>query len=108
MARHYGRWQPARAELSTGYAAALANFTEVSNQASSNAIIDAAGIDMRTTVTVDDELIARAAELTARDEKSALIRLGLEALIERESTRRLALLGGTDAKATSASRQRDS
>lgn len=61
---------------------------------------------MRTTVTVDDDLVARAAELTGRDERSVLIRMGLEALIERESARRLALLGGTDSKATAAPRQR--
>jgi Arc/MetJ family transcription regulator len=61
---------------------------------------------MRTTVTMDDDLVARAAELTGRDEKSALIRLGLEALIERESARRLALLGGTDPQASAAPRRR--
>lgn len=61
---------------------------------------------MRTTVTVDDDLVARAAELTGREEKSVLIRLGLEALIERESARRLVLLGGTDPKATVAPRRR--
>ncbi|WP_125613377.1 type II toxin-antitoxin system VapB family antitoxin [Specibacter cremeus] len=61
---------------------------------------------MRTTVTVDDALIARAAELTGREEKSALIRLGLEALIERESARRLALLAGTDPEAAAAPRLR--
>lgn len=61
---------------------------------------------MRTTVTVGDDLVARAAELTGREERSVLIRLGLEALIERESARRLALLGGTDPKAAAAPRQR--
>ncbi len=61
---------------------------------------------MRTTVTVSEELLARASELTGRDETSALVRMGLEALIERESARRLALLGGTDPKATSAPRRR--
>ncbi|WP_349897425.1 type II toxin-antitoxin system VapB family antitoxin [Parafrigoribacterium soli] len=61
---------------------------------------------MRTTVTVDDELVARAAELTGREERSTLIRLGLEALIERESARRLALLGGTDTRAATAPRRR--
>jgi Arc/MetJ family transcription regulator len=61
---------------------------------------------MRTTVTVNDELLARASELTGRDETSALMRLGLEALIQRESSRRLALLGGTDAEASSAPRSR--
>ena len=61
---------------------------------------------MRTTVTVSDELIGRAAELTGREETSVLLRLGLEALIERESAKRLALLGGSDPSASSAPRQR--
>ena len=61
---------------------------------------------MRTTVRIDDALVSRAAELTGRVEKSMLIRLGLEALIERESARRLALLGGSDPKAAAAPRQR--
>ena len=61
---------------------------------------------MRTTITVSDELIARAAELTGRSEASALFRMGLEALIQRESARRLALLGGSDSAATSAPRER--
>ncbi len=78
---------------------------EASNVASIGAIFDAE-VDMRTTVTVSDELVARAAELTGRNETSALVRLGLEALIERESARRLALMGGTDPSAASAPRQR--
>jgi hypothetical protein len=61
---------------------------------------------MRTTVTVSDELVSRASALTGRDETSALVRMGLEALIERESAKRLALLGGSDPAATSASRRR--
>jgi Arc/MetJ family transcription regulator len=61
---------------------------------------------MRTTITVSDELIQRAAELTGREEKSALVRLGLEALIERESARRLVLLGGSDSAASSSPRRR--
>ncbi|MGH3358552.1 MAG: type II toxin-antitoxin system VapB family antitoxin [Nocardioidaceae bacterium] len=63
---------------------------------------------MRTTVTLDDELVAKAEQLTGRAERSALVRLGLEALIERESARRLALLGGSDSTATAAPRQRTS
>jgi Arc/MetJ family transcription regulator len=51
---------------------------------------------MRTTVTLDDELVARAQELTGLTETSALLREALMALIARESARRLALLGGTD------------
>ena len=53
---------------------------------------------MRTTLNIDDELIARAAELTGIDEKTALVRLGLQALIARESARRLAVLGGSERK----------
>lgn len=61
---------------------------------------------MRTTINLDDELIEKAADLTGRREKSALVRLGLEALIARESARRLARLGGTDPEAAAAPRQR--
>ncbi len=61
---------------------------------------------MRTTVTVNDELMERAAQLTGRDELSALVRLGLEALIERESAKRLAALGGADPAASGAPRRR--
>jgi len=62
---------------------------------------------MRTTLNLDDDLIQKAAELTGRTEKSMLVRLGLEALIARESARRLAQLGGTDSQATAAPRHRD-
>ena len=51
---------------------------------------------MRTTLNIEDELLARAAELTGIKEKTSLVRLGLEALIARESARRLAALGGTE------------
>ena len=51
---------------------------------------------MRTTVNVDDELIDKARQLTGIKEKTSLIKLGLEALIARESSRRLAKLGGTE------------
>jgi Arc/MetJ family transcription regulator len=56
---------------------------------------------MRTTVALDDELLARAEQLTNVHERSALLREALKALIEREAARRLARLGGTvpDAKA---------
>jgi Arc/MetJ family transcription regulator len=63
---------------------------------------------MRTTLNLDDRLISRAAELTGRSEKAALVRMGLEALIARESSRRIASLGGTDPKASSAPRHRRS
>ena len=48
---------------------------------------------MRTRIALDDELVARAQALTGLKEKSALVREALTALIERESARRLALLG---------------
>ena len=61
---------------------------------------------MRTTLTLDDELIAQAQAYTGLNEKSALIREALKALIQRESTRRLIKLGGSDPNATAAPRQR--
>ena len=51
---------------------------------------------MRTTLNIEDELLGRAAELTGIKEKTSLVRLGLEALIARESAKRLAALGGTE------------
>jgi Arc/MetJ family transcription regulator len=51
---------------------------------------------MRTTMALDDELVAEAQDLTGLKEKSSLIREALKALIERESARRLARLGGTE------------
>jgi Arc/MetJ family transcription regulator len=50
---------------------------------------------MRTTLALDDDLLARAQSLTGLTEKSALVREALTALIERESARRLARLGGS-------------
>jgi Arc/MetJ family transcription regulator len=75
-------------------------------KASDDAIWDAE-VSMRTTVTIDDELLARATELTGITEKSALLRDGLETLIRVESAKRLAALGGSDAVATAAPRRRD-
>ena len=50
---------------------------------------------MRTTLALDDELLRLAQEFTGVSEKTALVREALKALIERESARRLASLGGT-------------
>lgn len=61
---------------------------------------------MRTTVTLDDTVLARAAELTGVTETAALVRTGLETLVRVESARRLAALGGTDKAATSGPRRR--
>jgi Arc/MetJ family transcription regulator len=51
---------------------------------------------MRTTLALDDELVSKAQDFTGLKEKSALVREALKALIERESARRLARLGGTE------------
>ena len=51
---------------------------------------------MRTTLALDDELLAKAQKLTGLQEKSALVREALKALVERESALRLARLGGTE------------
>ena len=51
---------------------------------------------MRTTLVLDDDLLAEAQRLTGTTEKTALVREALRALIERESARRLARLGGTE------------
>ncbi len=50
---------------------------------------------MRTTLNIEDTLVERASELTGIKEKTTLIKLGLEALIAKESAKRLAKLGGT-------------
>lgn len=60
---------------------------------------------MRTTVNIDDDLYAKAVELTGVSEKTALLREGLKALIERESALRLALLGGSEPDIEPASRR---
>jgi Arc/MetJ family transcription regulator len=51
---------------------------------------------MRTTLNIDDSLIKRASILTGIKEKTSLVRLGLEALVAQESSKRLAKLGGTE------------
>ena len=51
---------------------------------------------MRTTLNIDDSLLRDAARLTGVKEKTSLVRLGLEALIAKESARRLANLGATE------------
>jgi Arc/MetJ family transcription regulator len=61
---------------------------------------------MRTTLNIDDSLLARASRLTAVKEKTQLVRLGLEALIARESSRRLAALAGTEKKLSYIPRRR--
>ena len=61
---------------------------------------------MRTTVTLDDELVAKAQRLTEITGRSALIREALKGLVARESARRLALLGASEPEAVSPPRRR--
>jgi Arc/MetJ family transcription regulator len=61
---------------------------------------------MRSTLIIDDELLDRARKLSGIDEKTALVRAGLEALVAVESARRLAKLGGTEPDAKVAPRRR--
>ena len=61
---------------------------------------------MRTTLALDDDLVAKGQALTGLTEKSALVREALRALIERESARRLARLGGSEPDLEPAPRRR--
>ena len=61
---------------------------------------------MSTTLALDDDLLAKAQAFTGLTEKSALVREAFKALIERESARRLASLGGTEPDLEAASRRR--
>ena len=61
---------------------------------------------MRTTVTLDDELLAKAERYTGIKERPTLLRMALESLVEREASRRLALLGGSDPRAKLPPRRR--
>ena len=64
------------------------------------------GLAMRTTLVLDDDLLAEAQRLTGVQEKTLLVRAGLQALIERESARRLARLGGTEPRLAAPPRRR--
>jgi len=61
---------------------------------------------MRTTLALDDDLVAEAQRLTGTREKSALVREALRALIQRESARRLARLGGSEPRLVEVPRRR--
>ena len=61
---------------------------------------------MRTTLILDDDLLERARSLTGLKEKTAMVHAGLEALIARESARRLAVLGGSEKKLRRVPRRR--
>ena len=61
---------------------------------------------MRTTLTLDDELVRKAEEYTGLSEKTVIVREALKALIERESARRLARMGGIAPKLEAPPRRR--
>jgi Arc/MetJ family transcription regulator len=61
---------------------------------------------MRTTITLDDDLLEKAQDYTGITEKSALVNAALKALVEREAARRLARLGGTAPELKLAPRRR--
>lgn len=61
---------------------------------------------MRTTLNIDDAILADAMRLTGLKEKTAVVHAGLQALIRRENARRLIALGGTDPEAKTAPRRR--
>ncbi len=63
---------------------------------------------MRTTLNIDDQILEKASLLTGIKEKTALVKLGLEALIALESAKRLAVLGGTEKALRVAPRRRTS
>jgi len=61
---------------------------------------------MRTTINLDDRLLTDAQRITGLTERTALIHEGLKALIERESARRLARLGGSEPRLRAVRRRR--
>jgi len=61
---------------------------------------------MRTTLNIDDKILRKASQLTGVKEKTALVRMGLEALVARCSAQRLAALGGTEKQAKQIPRRR--
>ena len=61
---------------------------------------------MRTTINLDDDLVSEAQRITGMTERTALIHEGLKALIERESARRLARLGGSEPRLQPVPRRR--
>jgi Arc/MetJ family transcription regulator len=61
---------------------------------------------MRTTITIGDDLLAKATQLSGEADRTAVIREALRALIERESAKRLALMGGSQPKWKVAPRRR--
>jgi Arc/MetJ family transcription regulator len=74
----------------------LAGFKALNMASNGDIIVPYLEAVMRTTLALDDELVAKAQAFTGLNEKSGLVREALKALIERESARRLARLGGSE------------
>ena len=71
-----------------------------------NRCISYGGDTMRTTINLDEQLLTEAQRITGMKERTALIHEGLRALIERESARRLARLGGSEPRLQPVPRRR--
>lgn len=71
-----------------------------------NAYESGINVCMRTTLNIDDTVLQDAMEITGIKEKTALVKLGLESLIARESARKLAKLGGTEPQLKTISRRK--
>jgi Arc/MetJ family transcription regulator len=65
-------------------------------------------VHMRTTLNIDSDLLMEASKLTGVSEKTALVRMGLQALVSKESAKRLAALGGSEKDLSPARRRRPS
>lgn len=63
-------------------------------------------VHMKTTLNIDDEILKKASQLTGVREKTTLVRMGLEALVARQSAKRLAALGGSEPGAARIPRRR--
>jgi Arc/MetJ family transcription regulator len=73
---------------------------------SGDIVVPCMEVKMRTTLALDDDLVAKAQAFTGLKEKSSLVREALKALIERESARRLARLGGSETSLEAPPRRR--
>ena len=69
-------------------------------------MLNSMGVSMRTTITIDDQLLAKAIKLMGPRDRTSILSESLKALIERETARRLARLGGTEPELKAAPRRR--
>ena len=93
----------ARNDVAAGRAGSLSAW--LNDAARKRVTLSAYGDWVSTTLALDDDLETTAQQLTGTTEKAALVRQALVALIERESSRRLALLGGSEPSAAAPARR---